>query len=168
MLWLLPVLSSPPFCSPFWYAPRRYVPRRARLLRCPVPVLPPAHGEAAACRLRAGKLRRPVGAALPVPAAVGFGLCKVRVPYPLADTFLFPGSGVYLDSPLAGHFLRDFFTRLILFYVSVPPIRALARAQYSAFISMLYNACQAALRLPPSCRCRKRGQAQRRLSDSPP
>ena len=32
----------------------------------------------------------------------------------------------------------------------------------------LYNACQAALRLPPSCRCRKRGQAQRRLSDSPP
>lgn len=30
------------------------------------------------------------------------------------------------------------------------------------------NACQAALRLPPSCRCRKRGQAQRRLSDSPP
>ena len=57
-------------------------------------------------------------------------------PYPLADTFLFPGSGVYLDSPLAGHFLRDFFTRLILFYVSVPPIRALARAQYSAFISM--------------------------------
>ena len=21
MLWLLPVLSSPPFCSPFWYAP---------------------------------------------------------------------------------------------------------------------------------------------------
>ena len=66
----------------------------------------------------------------------GFGLCKVRVPYPLADTFLFPGGGVYLDSPLAGHFLRDFFTRLILFYVSVPPIRALARAQYSAFISM--------------------------------
>ena len=32
----------------------------------------------------------------------------------------------------------------------------------------LYNACQAALRLLPSCRCRKRGQAQRRLSDSPP
>ena len=65
-----------------------------------------------------------------------FGLCKVRVPYPLADTFLFPGGGVYLDSPLAGHFLRDFLTRSILFYFSVPPIRALARAQYSAFISM--------------------------------
>lgn len=30
------------------------------------------------------------------------------------------------------------------------------------------NACQAVLRLLPSCRCRKRGQAQRRLSDSPP
>ena len=32
----------------------------------------------------------------------------------------------------------------------------------------LYNACEAASRLPPSCRCRKRGQAQCRLSDSPP
>ena len=71
MLWLLPVLSSPPFCSPFWYAPRRYVPRRARLLRCPVPVLPPAHGEAAARRLWARELRRPVWSALPVPAAAG-------------------------------------------------------------------------------------------------
>ena len=37
---------------------------------------------------------------------------------------------------LAGHFLRDFLTRSVLFYGSVPPIRALARAQYSAFISM--------------------------------
>ena len=44
--------------------------------------------------------------------------------------------GVYLNGSLAGHFLRDFLTRFILFYLSVPPIRALARAQYSAFISM--------------------------------
>ena len=70
------------FCSPFWYAPRRYAPRRARLRRCPVPVLPPAHGEVAACRLRAGKLRRPVGAALPVPAAAV--LRSLQSPRPLS------------------------------------------------------------------------------------
>ena len=67
---------------------------------------------------------------------ITFQMASHAQDYPLADTFLFPGGGVYLDSPLAGHFLRDFLTRSILFYFSVPPIRALARAQYSAFISM--------------------------------
>ena len=82
LLWLLPVLSSPPFCSPFWYAPRRYAPRRARLRRCPVPVLPPAHGEAAARRLWARELRRPVWSALPVPAAAV--LRSLQSPRPLS------------------------------------------------------------------------------------
>lgn len=78
----MPVLSSPPFCSPFWYAPRRYAPRRARLRRCPVPVLPPAHGEAAARRLWARELRRPVWSALPVPAAAV--LRSLQSPRPLS------------------------------------------------------------------------------------
>ena len=66
----------------------------------------------------------------------GFLSGKVSVPYAVADTLLLACGGVYLNGSLAGHFLRDFLTRFILFYFSVPPIRALARAQYSAFISM--------------------------------
>ena len=66
----------------------------------------------------------------------GFLSGKVSVPYAVADTLLLACGGVSLNGSLAGHFLRDFLTRFILFYFSVPPIRALARAQYSAFISM--------------------------------
>ena len=66
----------------------------------------------------------------------GFLSGKVSVPYAVADTLFLACGGVYLNGSLAGHFLRDFLTRSILFYFSVPPIRALARAQYSAFISM--------------------------------
>ena len=49
---------------------------------------------------------------------------------------------------LAPHFLRDFLTRSILFYFSVPPIRALQGRNTRRLSQCLYNACQAALRLP--------------------
>lgn len=81
--------------------------------------------------------------------------------------------------------LQIFFELIQRYHISVdqflletPPEKNTQRRQLDALLDgmsdtrrlsqCLYNACQAALRLPPSCRCRKRGQAQRRLSDSPP
>ena len=61
---------------------------------------------------------------------------EIRFLYALADTFAFARGLVLLGQPVTGHFLRDFITGLILFYVFPPPIRALARAQYSALISI--------------------------------
>ena len=64
------------------------------------------------------------------------GLLKIRVLFPFTDTLGGLLCFVYLDKPVAGHFLRDFITRLILSYGCTPPIRALARAQYSIFSSI--------------------------------
>ena len=61
---------------------------------------------------------------------------KIRVFFPVAHALGGFFGFVYLDKPVAGHFLRDFITRLILSYGSTPPIRAPARAQYSLLISM--------------------------------
>ena len=61
---------------------------------------------------------------------------KIRVLLPLADTLGRLLGFVDFNSPVAGHFLRDFIAGFILFYGASPPIRALARAQYSLFSSM--------------------------------
>ena len=62
---------------------------------------------------------------------------KIRVLYALADKLAFARGLVLLGQPVAAHFLRDFVAGLHrVFQVLSPPIRALARAQYSMLISM--------------------------------
>ena len=61
---------------------------------------------------------------------------KIRVLLPLADTLCGLLGFVDFDSPVAGHFLRDLIPHFILLYGASPPIRTLARAQYSLFSSM--------------------------------
>ena len=61
---------------------------------------------------------------------------KICVPFPAAYPFGGLPGFIHFHKTVTGHFLRDFIAGLILFYVFPPPIRALARTQYSALISM--------------------------------
>ena len=66
----------------------------------------PAHGA----RVKSGKLHLLAALRPVLPVVPGF--LKIRVLRPLADTFRVSRGLIFCDSPVAGHFLRDFIAGL--------------------------------------------------------